>query len=279
MNRKGDLISLGDLYEFKYITEALDKIPTDTFPQAKDKTVKLAKAKSNAFVQKDSGPAQADGYSADIVDPKNKKYKKDAEVTKFSQKNESAGLNTFMSKKFDDLFNDVMSDRLQLEDHGVDTVEDVTSLPELDVDVDVDDVTVEDEDLTPSEMLDKVVELLGKIRDSLGEDESGEDVDDDVSLDVDASEDDVDLDLDVDDEVAHGEETEMKEVKDSQGEKLTGKNNKVGGVAGKVATGKAQNVSDYKVSANDGEPPKGVDLAGKNNKVSSTVTAGKQVGH
>ena len=226
MNRKNDLLNLGELYEAKFITESTDTIHKDTFPKAKDKTPKPAQTKPNAFYHDNSGPENADGFQDDAIDPAKKKYKKDPEVTKFSQKNESARINTFMSKKFDVLFNDVMNDRLQLEEMDIETIEDVAELPELDDEVDMGVYEGDDEDMTPGEMLDKVMDLLGKIRDSIdsGEGDEEDDLVDDEELDLD-----IDLgDEDEDEEhMAYGEETATETVSDSKGHGLTGKNNKV----------------------------------------------------
>jgi len=278
------------LNKMRVITEANHTTPKDTFPIANKKT-KSPSTKSNPFYPKNSGPGGADGFRA--IDPiKNNKKTKDVDI--FSQKNESTRINTFMSKKFDNLFNDVMNDRLQLEQLAPETVEDVAGLPELD-DVerdDADDAAADggdDADMTPAEMLDKVMDLLNKVRDSIeATDEDGklgmDDLDDDLENGGDS---DADIVLDDDPKEENeegyanpmGEKTEMKVVKPTAHKSLTGKNPKVSGTASKVAGGKAHNVDDYTPSYNDGEPKKGTDLTSKNNKVGGTVTAGRQLGH
>jgi hypothetical protein len=91
------------------------------FPNASDKKINVKKitasgSDKNAFVHKDSGPAAASGFKADIVDPKNKKLqKKDNhyEPEKFSaalEKTETKNINNSMKSIFDKLYEDVMKD-------------------------------------------------------------------------------------------------------------------------------------------------------------------------
>lgn len=287
---KNDLNNIDEfLNKMRVITEANHTIPKDTFPVANKKT-KSSSTKSNPFYPKNSGPENADGFRDNAIDPIKNKKKTDG-VDTFSQKNESTRINTFMSKKFDNLFNDVMNDRLQLEQLAPETVEDVAELPELD-DAGGDDEVADggdDADMTPAEMLDKVMDLLGRVRDSI-ETTDGDgklemsDIDDDPEN---SDHSDKDIVLDDDDSkkteneetYTMGEKTDMKEVKPTAHKALIGKNPKVSGTASKVSGGKAHNVADHNVSYNDGEPKKGADLTSKNNKVSGTVTAGRQLGH
>lgn len=291
MNSKNDLTLISNIYSATLNEAAKHGIPKDTFKIATDKNPKIAKASDKAFA-KGTGPENASGVDKNIIDPKTMskgKMKKNLqEPARFSQKNESKEINTYMSKKFDDLFKDVINDKLRLEDHDIEAVEDIAALPEVDGtgvdDIDADADADFESDMSPNDMLDQIQGLLDDLRAKIGDEEGVEDEggfeDDDASLE--AGEDNGgSLEEDEEDSCAAPtmEEIEMKEVKNSEGEKLQHKNNKVGGVAGKVAGGKAQNVSDYKVGYNQGEAKESDLHDPKKRVVQSTVKAGRQIGH
>ena len=193
MSLKNDLVNIGEMYS-QAINEANVKIPKGTFKVATDKKPKAAEASDKAFVQRDSGPRGKDGKSGmeeDIIDPAKmtdaQKKKNPHEPAKFSQKNESSRINNYMSKKFDDLFKDVMTDKLHLRESDMDTVEDVASLPELDDtgagNEDNFDMGGEDEGAGDSELEDlSIAEIIEHIKDALDhlaskcEAEAGEDL-------------------------------------------------------------------------------------------------------
>lgn len=186
MNSKNDLLNIGEVYGKALLNEEKHTFPKGTFKYATDKKVKKAEASPKAFVHKDSGPikaAQTHPSINNVIDPA-KMTKKQLETNlyepgKFSQKNESSGINIHMSKKFDDLFKDVMSDKLHLrEDKDIETVEDVAELPELGgaADDDLGDNDLGDEEAkSPAEIIDNIIDLLSQLRDSVAGEEAGED--------------------------------------------------------------------------------------------------------
>jgi len=295
MNSKNDLTLISNLYSATLNEAAKHSIPKDTFKIATDKNPKIAKAFDKAFV-KGTGPENASGVDKNIIDPKTMskgKMKKNLqEPARFSQKNESKEINTYMSKKFDDLFKDVINDKLRLEDHDIEAVEDIAAMPEVDGagvdDIDADADADFKSDMSPNDMLDQIQGLLDDLRAKIGDEEGIKDEDEGGFEDDDASLEEGEEDYASAEEGEEGscattvpamEEIEMKEVKNSEGEKLQHKNNKVGGVAGKVAGGKAQNVSDYKVGYNQGEAKESDLHDPKKRVVQSTVKAGRQIGH
>ena len=281
MNSKNDLLNIGELYGKTLLNEVKTVIPKGTFKTVTDKKVKPAEASPKAFVHKDSGPIKAAQTTPSInvvIDPA-KMTKKELQTNlydpgKFSQKNESSGINIHMSKKFDDLFKDVMSDKLHLrEDKDIETVEDVAELPELGggADDDLGDLG-EEEAMSPAEIIDNIIDLLAQLRDSMGGEEAGED----------SSEEDGMVDLGAKmgsekEEMYAAEETELEEVKDSVGQSMQ-KGEKVK-TSWKPPGGKAHNVTPYKQTTNDGEA-KDSDLHNPKKKieVNSTVKAGRQIG-
>ena len=193
---------------------------------------------------------------------------------KFSQKNESSGINIHMSKKFDDLFKDVMSDKLHLrEEKDIETVEDVAELPELGGEEGMSGEE-EGEGQSPAAIIDQIIDLLGDLRNYIGgeEEQEAEGETEDMDLgDLGAKKE--------DNETYAAEETELEEVKDSVGQSLQ-KGEKVK-TSWKPPGGKATwNVnnpvdgSGKEVKDSDLHNPKKkpADIAG------STVKAGRQIG-
>jgi len=274
MNSKNDLLNIGEVYGKALLNEEKHTFPKGTFKYATDKKVKKAEASPKAFVHKDSGPikaAQTHPSINNVIDPA-KMTKKQLETNlyepgKFSQKNESSGINIHMSKKFDDLFKDVMSDKLHLrEDKDIETVEDVAELPELgggsEGDDDLGDLG-EDEVKSPEEIIDNIIDLLGQLRDSMGGGEAGEDSSEEDGMgDLGAK-----MDSEGENEEAYAAEaTGFEEVKGGGG----------------IATKKKGNASWNVNNAVDGSGKlvKDSDLHNpkKKNEVDSTVKAGRQVG-
>ena len=287
MSSKNDLTLISNIYSATLNEAAKNTTPKDTFKVATDKNPKEAKASDKTFV-KGTGPENASGFDKSIIDPKTMskgKIKKNLhEPAKFSQKNESKEINTYMSKKFDDLFKDVINDKLRLENQDIEAVEDIAAMPEVEGGDDTLDAEADadfEADMSPSDMLDQIQGLLDGLRAKIGDEEAVDDLDDEEGFEDD--EEALEGEPVPEDEeacpAAAMEETEMKEVKSSEGEKLMNKNNKVGGVAGKVGGGKAQNVGDYKVGYNDGEAKESDLHNGKKQVVQSTVKAGRQIGH
>ena len=295
MNRKRQLGDIGALYG-----DVLDKalktanlltekkhtpanIPKDTF-KVVGKNQKPNKGKP--FVGKKSGPEGVDGLAP--IPPQSK------ENEKFSVKTEKVKtpqINISMNK-FDTLYKQVISGKVRLNeaDGTLDDVSpaDVADMPEGDVDaLGASDMPGNDlpaeEPKTPAEHLKAAIEHLNMALDELeGESvEGGEEP-------AEGADELPDVDETPEDEKVAGEATEMKEVKDSDGQKLTktgSGSNKVPGNASNVKGGKT---GDAKAATKVGKDEelgtplvnqKKSSLSDKNNKVDGHAKPGLQIGH
>jgi hypothetical protein len=270
---------MGDFYEKSVIEEKKSVFPPKgTFKKAEDKKPVEATADKKAFVQKDSGPENADGFKKDLIDPKTEKKENFFEPKKFSQnyeKTEVQTINNCMSKSiFDKLYEDVMSDQ------AVDT--DTTDaaalgLPSVDAG---EGETKEEVTLTlPHDLAVKLHELLATVIG--GEETSGEETgeeagaeDSEMAAAVGADEDNEEKEEDKEEEEVAKEATELKEVPASAGQGLQKKDNKVGDVTKSLVS---HGAGDGKVTdkcGNDGE--KGHALVGSGVKGgASTSPKGK----
>lgn len=267
MNLTRTMETVGSLYEEKVF------VPKDTFTTQTEKKPTKATAKPKAFISKPSGPAEADGFNEEILDPKKAKDDNFYEPKKFSQnceKTETKTINNFMNKSiFDKLYEDVMSDRV--DDMASDDL-DALGLPG-------DEPAAEGEAGEVTITLDK--ELAQKLHDVLmavledgeaegeaegemeGEDESAEDMGDDAQ----------------EAEETLGEATALEELPKSKGESLQSKNNKVGDVTSSLTSkGDGEGaVTDECGTKDTGKHALVQDLdsgnlKGKNNKVASKTS-------
>jgi hypothetical protein len=260
----------------------------NTFASAKDKKIDTKKITSkgsdkNAFSLKNTGPEAAEGFSKDIVDPKNAKKNNHFEPQKFStalEKKDPANINNNMSKSiFDRLYEDVMKD--DAFDLGIQAGPEGAEADKAE------DLGGEHEDVTvtlPRDVAQKLHDMLGDVLG--GSEEHGEDKEDVEGSEAGAEEagaeeagSDEDeqskadkKDEDEDEEAVAGEATELEELPDSKGQSLQGKNNKVPGKLGHAKSSKAS--GDTKGVTMDGKPSalpdsKGHSLQGKNNKVNA----------
>jgi len=278
MNQSRTLVEMGDFYEKRIIEEKKSVFPPKgTFKKAEDKKPVEAVADKKAFVQKDSGPENADGFKKDLIDPKTEKKENFFEPKKFSQnyeKTEVQTINNCMSKSiFDKLYEDVMSDQT------VDTdTTDAAALGLPSVDAGEGEAKEEVTLTLPHDMAVKLHELIAAC---IGGDEaSDEDKSDEAGaegseMDVASmgDEDNEEKKEDEDDEVAK-EATELKEVPASAGQSLQKKDNKVGDTTkGLVSHGAGDGKVTDKVG-NDGD--KGHALVGSGVKGgASTSPKGK----
>jgi hypothetical protein len=279
MNQTRTLVEMGDYYEKNVIEEKKSVFPPKgTFKKAEDKKPVEATADKKAFVQKDSGPENADGFKKDLIDAKTEKKENFFEPKKFSQnyeKTEVQTINNCMSKSiFDKLYEDVMSDQ------AVDT--DTTDaaalgLPSVDAG---EGETKEEVTLTlPHDLAVKLHELLATVIG--GEETSGEETGEEagaegseVATGEGADEDNEEKEEDKEEEEVAKEATELKEVPASAGQGLQKKDNKVGDVTKSLVS---HGAGDGKVTdkcGNDGE--KGHALVGSGVKGgASTSPKGK----
>jgi hypothetical protein len=270
---------MGDFYEKSVIEEKKSVFPPKgTFKKAEDKKPVEATADKKAFVQKDSGPENADGFKKDLIDPKTEKKENFFEPKKFSQnyeKTEVQTINNCMSKSiFDKLYEDVMSDQ------AVDT--DTTDaaalgLPSVDAG---ESETKEEVTLTlPHDMAVKLHELLAACigGEETPEEEKSEEAgaeDSEMAAAEEADEDNEEKEEEKEEDEVAKEATELKEVPASAGQGLQKKDNKVGDVTKSLVS---HGAGDGKVTdkvGNDGE--KGHALVGSGVKGgASTSPKGK----
>lgn len=281
MNRKRDLSNIGNIYsgildkvsvivEKREKTTAKKGIASGSFQVASDKKPTDAKAKPEPFVNKNSGPAKADGVKTDIIDPgkDGKKNKKEDfyQAAKFSQvkveKTESEDINNCMSKStFDKLYEDVMSGEDISTD--VDQTTDHTGTGEHDAEIGQEDDIVE--------KLHSAIELLNAVVEKLaGAEGEAENVDNEIGAEEDS---DNEVENDNEDELA-GEATDIKELKDGV-KTMQNKNNKVGDetaslVDGKEGDGKIKDGATGKLEK--GPAAKSTPVTGKANVVSGKAS-------
>ena len=265
----------------------------DTFPKALDKKIDVKKVVSKgsdkkAFFHKDSGPEAATGFNKNIVEPKNTKKENHYEPQKFStalEKNEQQNINNNMSKSiFDKLYEDVMKDDAL--DLGIQAgPEGEAGDAPADVGGESDEVTITLSRDLAQKLHDVLAGVVGGETEGEGEGEDlgGEDIGGDEAAgdEVTADEDEQhkaekkDEEKDEDEEVAKEgivSEPAPKELPDSKGHSLTGKNNKVPGKLSHVSKGKATSAApSTKVEPTPTALPdsKGHSLTGKNNKVNA----------
>lgn len=295
MNGTRTLVEMGNFYEKNIIEEKKSVFPPkDTFKQVTSKKPEEAQADKKAFINKNSGPENADGFKKDIVDPKNPATVKKAnffEPQKFSQnleKTEVQTINNFMSKSiFDKLYEDVMSGAPEdLEAKDADALglpgeteggadEEVTFTLPRDVAEKLCDVLKAaiggEEDLGDEEAGDD--ELAGDsdvIKGEMNEEKDKKEKKEEKAADEDAEEKE-ESEEDEDNEGVAKEGTEMKELPASAGQSLQKKDNKVGDVTKSLTSkGPGDGKTTDKVG-NDGE--KGHALVGGGIKGASTLQA------
>lgn len=264
----------------------------DTFPKATDKKINVKKIISSgsdakAFFHKDSGPEAASGFNKNIVDPKTAKKDNHYEPQKFStalEKNEHKNINNNMSKSiFDKLYEDVMKDDAL--DLGIQAGPEgeAGDKPE-DIGGESDEVTITLSRDVAQKLHDVLMGVLGGESEDVGGDDLGgesEDVGGESEIPSDEDEqskkEDKDEEKDEDNEEVAKEaivsEPAPKELPDSKGHSLTGKNNKVPGKLGHVSKSKATAAApSVKVEPTPTAlaDSKGHSLTGKNNKVNAS---------
>ncbi|NBP14991.1 hypothetical protein EBU95_11415 [bacterium] len=263
--------------------------PKNTFEMAKDSKEK----KKPAFVGKNTGPENADGFKKEASDPKDIAGKETFQGTeKFSSQNfnennekiEQKEINNFMSKSiFDKLFEDVMGDASASQDEQ-DAVD-------LGLDVGGEAGTEEGGEVTFTLPRDVAQQLHDVLMTALGGGEEapaggeeaagGEEEKEEENQEVAGSEDaehkaKEDKKEDKKEEVA-GEATHLEALPDSKGQTLAGKNNKVGGtVDSLVAKGHGDGKVKGEIEAKGKDLPDsaGAKLQSKNNKVANKHNVG-----
>ena len=262
MNGTRTLVEMGEHYEKSIIEEKKSIFPPkNTFKLATDKKPVEAQADKNAFINKNSGPENADGFSKDTVDPKTAKKENFYEPKKFSQnleKTETQTINTFMSKSiFDKLYEDVMSG--QPEDTEANDAA-ALGLPTGDTG---EDVGGEEVSFTlPRDLAEKLHEVLGAVlggeeevggEEGAGEEGAGDEVAPEEANEEKKKDEKKEEKKDEEEDNVAKEATELKELPDSAGQALQKKDNKVGDVTKSlVSHGEGDGKVTDKVG-NDGE--------------------------
>jgi len=263
MNQTRTLVEMGAHYEKSVIEEKKSIFPPkDTFKLATDKKPVEAKADPKAFINKKSGPENADGFKKEIIDIKDPKIAKKenfVEPKKFSQnleKTEVQTINTNMSKSiFDKLYEDVMSDQLEADVNDAEAL----GLPSSDSGESAggeEEVTFTLSRDVAQKLHDVLVAALGA--EEASDEGSDEGAGDEVGAPEEANEEKKnekkkEEEKDEDSENVAAEATELKELPTSAGESLQKKDNKVGDVTKSLVS---HGAGDSKVTdkvGNDGE--------------------------
>jgi hypothetical protein len=295
------LVKLGDFYEKQMFLESKKTFPgKNTFKLATKKKADAGEAEKEPFINKNSGPAKADGFRKDIIDPQ--KSKKDFPNSKnFSsdtinlkekaEKKEIKNINTSMSKPttksiFDKLYEDVMQNDNFQDGGSFGDEADADALGLGDSSEGEGDLGGEegsDEKTLVKDLYDKVKELAEKLGVDL---EGGEEAptegspeeepklegEDESSDDFGGGEDNEEKKK-KEKEVAK-EGVDIKELKDSAGKSLQNKNNKVGDETSKlVSKGEGDGSIKDEAQASPKNLPDGKSkLQSKNNKVDSKTS-------
>lgn len=266
--KSGYLTNINDLYgkvlEGAMITE---KKEPQTFERASaKKPVGKKDSKKSPFTSKNSGPENAEGV---------KSIKESQKNTMVPEKNETKNINTSMSSKFNDLFSKVTKNNLHLEDADLETIDDINvddlgAEPETGID-EPENTELGEQDI--AELVNHLFEIATELKNhfekqSSGSPEGGDDLESDDEISAETPE----------THGVSGEATEMEELKDTAGQTLQNKNNKVpsentklakGGKADTKVTDK-QGTEDTGVHPLVGEPAGVKKLQGKVNKVDAT---------
>jgi len=259
MNNTRTLVEMGDHYEKSVLNEAKTAFPPkDTFKLATDKKPVEAKADKNAFVNKKSGPENADNFKKDLVDPETAKKDNFYEPKKFSQnleKTEVQTINTFMSKSiFDKLYEDVMGG--QPVDQEASDAE-ALGLPGEEG-KEEGEVTLTLSREHAKALCDALKAVLGDEEEAGDEEVGGEEGASEEGASEEANEEKAEKkedkkEADEDNEDVAAEATELKELPASAGESLTKKDNKVGDVTKSLASSGAGDAKVTDKVGNDGE--------------------------
>jgi hypothetical protein len=254
MNRAKSITDIRDIYlemQRKNSTSTIDEsFLYESTSNKKSQTVK-AKEPKNTFPKSTDSVKEPSTFKKG--GPNNvKNLTKPKKNKKFSQKSKKMvkeNINNFMSI-FDKLYENVMkSDELDI-DTGIGTGPegDLNDSEELDMDSSSDSENTDSE--SPKEMLQKAIDLLQQVADSM-EDES-ETESDLEALGVDSEDEDEEGCDDDDDEDVKYETTELEKLPDSTGHKLT-KAGTVGNI--KASSGKADSKVTDEVGTETGKHP------------------------
>ena len=276
MNKTRNLVEMGDFYSSTVLTESLKNVKSkfpgkDTFTKA-GKTVDTETVKTGKAFN-DAGPIRNNKDA--FVKAQEPVVAKDKEtftgVEKFSQvsgKKLKENINTFMNKSiFDRLYEDVMSDNINSPADLEQADAEVLDLPGTEVEEGEVTITLD------RELAKKLHDVLMSVLES--EEEAPETEEENVPEEGEISDEAAEEEVEEDEEDVQAEATELTELPASKGHSLTGKSNKVHGVATSLVSkdkgeGKVKGEIDAKGS--ELSDSKGHSLTGKNNKVASKTS-------
>jgi len=221
MNRSKSIKDIGNIYRAMQQASAAAATQINESVSTKKKSQKV-KAKFPKDTFKRSEEVVKEPSTFKKGGPQNvKNLTKAKKNEKFSQKTkklDEQGINKFMSI-FDKLYEDVMkNDELNLNTGiGMGPEGSAGDVEDFDVDSETDSDSDESTE-SPKEMLQKAIDLLQQVADSMGDDEGSDESDTDLEdLGVDSDEDE-----DAEEEYEHGmyETTDIEKLPDSAGHKL-----------------------------------------------------------
>lgn len=238
MNRAKSIKDIGDIYRaMQQASAAVAGQLNESVSTSKKSQKVKAKFPKDTFKKSEETVKEPSTFKKG--GPKNvKNLAKAKKNEKFSQKTKKVvkeDINNFMSI-FDKLYEDVMkNDELNLNTGiGMGPEGSAGDVEDLGMDSDVD--TDSEGDESPKEMLQKAIDLLQKVADSMGEDEGDSDLEDLGVEDKDEDEDYEDQD-DQDEDDGMYETTDIEKLPDSAGHKLQKGMDAAGNI--KASSGKA----------------------------------------
>lgn len=276
MNKTRNLVEMGEFYSSTVLTES-SKNSKSKFP-GKDTFTKPGKTVDSETVKtgkafNDAGPVRNNKDA--LIMPQEPVAVKDKEtftgVEKFSQvsgKKLKENINTFMNKSiFDRLYEDVMSDNINSPADIEQADAEALELPGTEVEEGEVTITLD------RELAKKLHDVLMSVLES--EEEAPETEEENAPEEGEISDEAAEEEVEEDEEDVQAEATELTELPSSKGHALTGKSNKVHGVATSLVSkdkgeGKVKGEIDAKGS--DLSDSKGHSLTSKNNKVTSKTS-------
>ena len=252
MNRAKSIKDIGNIYRAMQMASASTQL-NESVDSKKSQKVN-AKFPKDTF--KKSGEAVKEPSTLKKGGPKNVKgLAKAKKNEKFSQKSKKVvkeDINNFMSI-FDKLYEDVMkNDELDI-NTGIGMGPEGSAGDDEDLDLGLDKETEGDEDSgSPQEMLQKAIDLLQQVADSMGEDKEEESDLEDLGVDTDEDEDYEDQD-DQDEDEGMYETTDIQKLPDASGHKLQKGIDAAGNI--KASSGKADAKFTDTVGTETGKHP------------------------
>lgn len=254
MNRAKSIKDIGDIYRaMQQASAAVAGQLNESVSTSKKSQKVKAKFPKDTFKKSEETVKEPSTFKKG--GPKNvKNLAKAKKNEKFSQKTKKVvkeDINNFMSI-FDKLYEDVMkNDELNLNTGiGMGPEGSAGDVEDLGMDSDVD--TDSEGDESPKEMLQKAIDLLQKVADSMGEDEGDSDLEDLGVEDKDEDEDYEDQD-DQDEDDGMYETTDIEKLPDSAGHKLQKGMDAAGNI--KASSGKANASVTDTVGTETGKHP------------------------